>query len=229
LRRLFVSALLGAFLAAEAHAGGTIHGQIWPSRTAARGAQPERRSMLDVLLGRREPQRRPPPRRDPDVADAVVMVREIPEGAERRLARDAGLVRPRLAFRGSRLVPRVTAVPAGSALEIENRDGLWHGAFSLSPTTHFDLANLAPGTVRAVGFPRAGVVNVHCELHPDEIGYVVVAPNHAFARADSLGRFELPKLPPGEYEVSLWHPRRGSRVTRMVVPKRGESRCELAF
>ena len=39
----------------------------------------------------------------------------------------------------------------------------------------------------------------------------------------------LPKLPPGEYQVEIWHPLRGNRVVAVTVPKRGDVTCDLAF
>ena len=34
-------------------------------------------------------------------------------------------------------------------------------------------------------------------------------------------RFSLPALPPGEYDLRLWHPRYGERRWHVVLPRRG--------
>ncbi len=83
--------------------------------------------------------------------------------------------------------------------------------------------------IDTVKLARAGVINIHCDIHPDEVGFVVIAPNHAFTRPDSLGHFTLPKLPPGDYQIEIWHPLRGDRVAQVVVPKHGDATCDLAF
>lgn len=78
-------------------------------------------------------------------------------------------------------------------------------------------------------FDRAGVANLHCDIHPDESGFVVVVPNHAFARPDSLGRFALPKLPKGDYTLHVWHPRLGEITRDVTMPKHGDLKIELRF
>jgi plastocyanin len=169
----------------------------------------------------------------PGVTDAVITVRRIPEATERRLAgqmqRDRRRTNPRMVIQKSRYKPRVMAVAAGNDLEFQNLDRIWHSTFSVSTAQRFDLGKLKPGAVDTVTLARPGVINLHCDIHPEETGFLVVAPNHAYARPDSLGRFELPRLPSGSYEVQIWHPVRGSRERVVVVPSRGDAQCDLAF
>lgn len=257
MRRLLACAALLA-LACPAHAGGVIRGTLWPTRgeakraDLARAQQPARRpsSGLFDFLGtpslrktpapvaqpasaKRPVAKLPPPVRASDLRDAVVLVREVPPAVEKRLmeraARDRRRPLARVTITKSRYQPRVVAVAAGTSVEFRNADKIWHSVFSVSAASHFDLGKLKPGVFETLVLKRPGVINVHCDIHPDEAGFVVVAKNHVFAKADSLGHFELPKLPPGTYQLSLWHPLRGSREQQVVVPKRGDVTCDLAF
>lgn len=244
-----------ALLSAEARAGGVIHGTIWSSRGEARRATlarervaaqvPPRRGFFGLFSSPPRPgldaaaasasgvSAMPVPRRQPGITDAVVSIREIPAGFEKRLAqqsaRDRSRPYPRIVLSQSRFRPRVLATAVGSNVEFQNLDRIWHSTFSVSSAHRFDLGKLQPGAMDTVRFDAAGVINVHCDIHPDETGFVVVTPNHAIARPDSLGRFTLPRLPPGTYKVDLWHPQRGARESMIVVPKRGEVACDMAF
>lgn len=258
-RALLACAVLLTLSSAAAHATGQIRGTIWSTRgearraelarEKARAAKPQRQSGLFDFLGtpalRRTPAvparakpaphavRAPVPRRQPGVTDAVISVRSIPEATERRLAkqmeRDRRRQSPRMVIQKSRYKPRVMAVAAGSDVEFQNLDRIWHSTFSVSTAHRFDIGKLKPGASGTAKLARPGVINLHCDIHPEEAGFLVVTPNHAYARPDSLGRFELPRLPAGSYVVNIWHPLRGTREATVVVPSRGDAECDLAF
>jgi plastocyanin len=175
------------------------------------------------------------------VADAVIYLESVPDKVERQLASKVAAKRSwfmiaRPGPRPSRIVqidkqfrPRVAAVSVGAKVEVQNLDRVYHNTFSVSPAKRFDLGKYPPGRIDTVSFDRPGVVNLHCDIHPDMLGFVVVTPNHAFTRPDSLGHYRLPKLPPGNYTVHVFHPRRGEIERRIVVPKRGDLALDLAF
>lgn len=208
-------------VAPPALAGTNVRGTLWMSSSArARAAKAGA------------------PRPQPGVREGVVWVEAIPGGLESRLAMprrhwySPTASRPPLPVvsqRGDRFSPRVLVVPAGSNVVFANRDGLYHGAFSVSSAKAFDLGKRAPGRRDTVGFERAGVVNLHCEIHPLAIGYVVVTPNHAYAVPDSTGCFRLPRLPEGRYVLHAWHPRLGDRTLAFAVPRRGAVALEPSF
>jgi plastocyanin len=165
--------------------------------------------------------------------DAVVYLDKIPEKVEKKLTKP-GLFRkarrpPRIVQRDLHFVPRVLATAVGGLVEFENLDRVYHNTFSVSAAKRFDLGKYAPGRLDTVVFDRVGVANLHCDIHPDESGFVVVVPNHAFTRPDSLGRFTLPKLPRGEYTVHVWHPRLGEFTRAVTMPKHGDLKLELKF
>ena len=167
------------------------------------------------------------------VKEAVVYVDRIPDKVERKLTRGHWWKRepklPRIVQANRRFTPRVLAVAAGSRVEFANLDRVYHNAFSVSAARRFDLGKYLPGHVDTVAFDRAGVANLHCDIHPDESGFVVVLPNHAFTRPDSLGRFTLPKLPPGTYSVRAWHPRLGELRREVTMLRRGDLTLELKY
>ena len=52
--------------------------------------------------------------------------------------------------------------------------------------------------------------------------YVVVVPHRVFAVPKRTGEFKLPKLPPGQYTLHLWHPNFGEQSRLVEVPKKGD-------
>ncbi len=177
------------------------------------------------------------PRVQKGVADAVVYLERIPDNVEARLAhpmtgvwifrKSVSLPAPSIVQKGLKFSPRVAVVAAGSRVEFSNTDRVYHNAFSVSAARRFDLGKYAPGHRDTLLFKRPGVINLHDDIFPDMLGYLVVTPNHAFARPDSTGRFELPRLPAGSYTLRVWHPHRGEIRRNILVPKRGDVDVEL--
>jgi len=224
--RLAVPIALAACLAASpARADSPVSGTLWLSSAARDAAKSQ-------AAGAKERQK--------GVTEAVVWVAKIPERVETRLAsprRGWFVLRnpappaplPSVAQREDRFTPRVTAVPAGSSVEFTNRDRLYHSTFSVSGAKRFDLGKTPPGRRDTLAFPRAGIINLHCEIHPKAVGYVVVTPNRAYATPDPAGRFRLPKLPPGRYELRAWHPLKGELKLPFDVPRRGTVHLNPTF
>lgn len=212
--------VLATCLISSAASAGVIRGTLWlthPSAAARAAAEAKSRS-------------RPA---QPGVSDAVIYIENIPEKSERKLMHRGWFSSkpqiPRVIQQDRRFMPRVISVTQGTSVEFLNRDLVYHNAFSVSVARRFDLGRYPPGKANTVRFERAGVVNVHCDIHPDMSGYVVVVPNHAFDRPDSLGSYALPKLPPGRYALRVWHPRLGELRRDVEIPKHGNVELPLVF
>ena len=172
------------------------------------------------------------------ITESVIYLEKVPESVEHKLSgrptfwffhRPAEPRPARIVQQNQRFIPRVLAIAAGTQVEFENRDRVYHNAFSVSSAKHFDLGKYPPGQIDTVLFERPGVVNLHCDIHPEMLGFVVVTPNHAIVRPDSLGAFTLPKLPPGNYTLHAWNPKRPEFKQAFEVPKRGDVNLNLRF
>jgi plastocyanin len=143
------------------------------------------------------------------VNDAVLWVERIPAVADSGLALVAR-PRPQLAQIDQCFMPRVVSVAAGGKVDFPNQDPIYHNVFSVSATRRFDLGKYPRGQSRSVTFPKAGLVNVYCDIHSDMAAFVLVAPNHAFTQPAADGAYALPDLPAGKYVLHVWHPDFGS-------------------
>ena len=120
-------------------------------------------------------------------------------------ADDAASHPPQVQQLDRRFTPDLVVVPAGSSVSFPNMDPIFHNIYSLSKPKSFDLGNYDKGETRKVTFPRAGIVDVYCHLHPNMAATIVVTPNRWYARPDRSGQFRIPNVPPGQYTVVAWH------------------------
>jgi len=104
-----------------------------------------------------------------------------------------------------RFTPDLLVVAAGSTVSFPNMDPIFHNIFSLSKPKTFDLGSYDKGETREVVFPKPGIVDVYCHLHPNMTATVVVTPNRWYARSDRSGHYEIQNVPPGNYTVVAWH------------------------
>jgi plastocyanin len=104
-----------------------------------------------------------------------------------------------------RFSPDLLVVPVGSTVSFPNMDPIFHNIFSLSKPKAFDLGSYDKGETRMVAFPKPGVVDLYCHLHPNMAATIVATPNRWYARSDRSGKFEIENVPPGKYTVVAWN------------------------
>lgn len=119
-------------------------------------------------------------------------------------------------------VPHVIAVTTGSTVDFPNEDLIFHNVFSLSRSATFDLGRYPRGASKSRTFTRPGIVKVFCHLHSHMSALIRVFDHPHFTIPDRDGRFSLPNLVPGRYDVVAWHERVGE-VTQSVAVTAGQS------
>jgi plastocyanin len=120
-------------------------------------------------------------------------------------------------------VPHVLPVAVGATVNFPNEDPFFHNVFSLSKAGTFDLGRYPTGTSKSVTFDRPGTVQVFCHIHSDMRATVLVLENPYFVVVDSAGRFVLPAVPPGEFDLVAWHERIQPARRRVSVRPGGTS------
>lgn len=115
-------------------------------------------------------------------------------------------------------VPHVQIAAIGSELLLKNSDPILH-------TVH---ARVDSETLFNVGLPRwrqvvkkldrPEVIRINCDvLHAWMSAAIVVADTPYFALTDEHGNFAIASVPPGSYEVEVWHERLGRKSIRVSV------------
>jgi plastocyanin len=116
-----------------------------------------------------------------------------------------------------RFSPDLLVVQVGSTVSFPNMDPVFHNIFSLSKPRSFDLGSYDKGDSRQVTFPKPGIVDVYCHLHPNMAATIIVTPNRWYARSDRTGQYRIPDVAPGKYTVVAWHKTAGFFRKSIVV------------
>lgn len=103
--------------------------------------------------------------------------------------------------------PFFTAVPVGSTLLFENQDNEMHNVHSTTPGNRFDIGAHNKGDIKTVIFEKPGAVMLRCKIHTQMRGMVFVSPSQYYAVVGKDGKYELPNVPPGTFQMEAWHPR----------------------
>ena len=114
-------------------------------------------------------------------------------------------------------MPDLVVVPIGSAVSFPNMDPIFHNIYSLSKAKTFDLGSYDKGETRKVVFPKPGIVEIYCHLHPNMAATVVVTPNRWYTKPDANGQYHIPDVPPGKYTVVAWHKAAGFFRKSIVI------------
>jgi plastocyanin len=114
-------------------------------------------------------------------------------------------------------VPRVLAVPAGSTVEFRNDDVYYHNVFSLSATQKFDTGIYATGVAHRQTFKKAGLVELLCNIHASMRGFIYVVDSAYYTQPRPSGAFTIRGVPPGRYELKVWHEASAEVLTQPLV------------
>lgn len=105
-------------------------------------------------------------------------------------------------------VPLVSVVQTGAAVEFPNNDTVRHHVYSFSASKVFELKLYAGTPAKPVVFDKPGVVVLGCNIHDKMLAYILVADTPWFAVSGDDGTAKIADLPPGDYLLQAWHPRR---------------------
>lgn len=125
--------------------------------------------------------------------------------------------------------PHVMAVVVGTTVKFLNSDRLTHNIFSQSPPKIFDLGRIAPNTSAQLAFEKPGVIELLCGFHSRMLAYIHVMEHPYFAVPDSKGRFAIKGVPPGTYQLRIWHEQSSGASKEAKVAADQSSPVQLYF
>jgi plastocyanin len=136
--------------------------------------------------------------------------------------------RARMDQRDEAFAPHVLAIVSGTTVDFPNNDQTYHNVFSLSRTKPFDLGRYAAGRSKSVRFDRPGIVRVFCDIHAHMSAFILVFSHRYFSVTDDEGRYRLPNVPPGSYNVVAWNESTPEETRKVTIPEAGGD-VELNF
>lgn len=129
--------------------------------------------------------------------------------------------------KGKTFLPHILAITAGTVVDFPNDDPIFHNAFSNYNGQIFDLALYPPGSTRSVRFIRPGVVRVFCNIHASMSAVIVVLETPYFAVSKRDGTFAIPDVPPGKYQMRVFHERATDASLRALTRQVTVERTDL--
>ena len=193
--RLLTLGVFGTLACASvASAQGTITGTV---TTGAKGLAPVRVTIDQQVCG-------------PELADEAIVV-----DAQGRLANAVviltGLKRehsaePMVLNEKCRFSPRVQLIAPKASVKTSSKDPVLHttNAQLENGRSLFNVAVPVPGLTITKAITPSGNVRLSCNTHPWMRGWMVVT-SEAAAVSGADGRFTIDNVPPGTYELRVWH------------------------
>jgi len=121
--------------------------------------------------------------------------------------------------KGCVYVPHVMGIMVGQPYRILNSDGILHNVHAL-PKINRGFNRPMPATVKesSATFDKAeSVFQIKCDVHPWMSAYVGVFTHPFFSTTKADGKFTIPGLDPGTYEITAWHERLGTQTATVTV------------
>jgi plastocyanin len=113
---------------------------------------------------------------------------------------------PQLVQKHKSFQPPLLVIPVGGKVEFPNRDPFFHNVFSLFEGKRFDLGLYESGTTRFVQFDKPGISFIFCNIHAEMSAVVIALTTPYYAISNSRGEISIPNVPPGRYDVQVFHP-----------------------
>lgn len=130
--------------------------------------------------------------------------------------------------------PYISVIRAGSSVVFANRDTVEHHIKSFSSSKPFEIAVHKPGdTPPPIRFDKEGAIVAYCILHDWMRAYVYVADTPWAAVSGDNGLARIENVPPGDYELTAWHPDLGQfkppLTSKVTVGASGTTQTTVKF
>ena len=116
-------------------------------------------------------------------------------------------------------VPHAMGIMIGQAYRILNSDGILHNVHTL-PKVNSSFNRAMPATSKEATTTFAKpepIFQIKCDVHPWMSAYIGVFTHPFFATTGTDGKFTIPGLDAGTYEITAWHERLGTQMGTVTV------------
>jgi len=129
-----------------------------------------------------------------------------------------------------RFTPHVQAGSVGQFVQLKNSDPILHTAHARFTGNQPEFnVGLYPGRVSRKPLIAPGLVRIQCEVHPWMSAYIVVTDHPYYAVTDLYGEYELSDVPPGTYQLKVWHESLGVQEKRIEIKAGGAQGVDFNF
>lgn len=156
------------------------------------------------------------------IKNAVVYLANISKGK----AMDAAAAE--IDQKGCEYTPHVVMMKAGGPIDILNNDGILHNIHSTSKVNReINVAQPKFKKKLTQTIEKPEIIQVKCDVHSWMSGVIVAAEHPYYAVTDDNGAFKLADVPPGKYQVKVWHETLGEQNKEIEVKGGGEAKVSF--
>jgi hypothetical protein len=167
------------------------------------------------------------------IQDAVVFLHKVKEGK----AMPADLAAIELNQEKCQYHPFLSVMSNGGKLTAKNSDHTLHNihTYELIGKARRTVFNVSQPTfgdkvTKKIKLRKGAGMKVECDAHDFMHAFVFVAKNPYFSVVNDKGEFEITDVPPGKYEIRIWHGLLGEKKGGSVdVEAGGAATVELSF
>jgi plastocyanin len=161
-----------------------------------------------------------------DASQAVVWLSPVGRTTVDAPRQDASRI-PQLVQKNKSFQPSLLVIPVGGKVEFPNHDPFFHNVFSLFEGKRFDLGLYESGTTRFVQFDKPGISYIFCNIHAEMSAVIIALNTPYYAVSNARGEITIPNVPPGRYELQVFHtsvpPDNLRTVTREITVASGDT------
>ncbi|NMP15455.1 hypothetical protein [Thalassotalea sp. Y01] len=117
-----------------------------------------------------------------------------------------------------KFTPYLTVVAKGTPVIFANHDDITHHIYTVNETTRFDFKLKIQGQPKQISFDTSNEIAMGCNIHDWMAGHLFVVDTPYFAMTDASGRAQLNKLPSGDYQIGIYHPKMSTQDQRLRYP-----------
>lgn len=110
-----------------------------------------------------------------------------------------------IAQENRKFTPQISVIRKSGTLRFPNKDNVNHHVYSFSKPLAFELPLYKGSNVPELKAINAGEVILGCNIHDWMIGYLLIV-DTPFYQQNESANWHFSDLPPGEYELAIWHP-----------------------
>jgi hypothetical protein len=166
------------------------------------------------------------------LADAVIQIRNINRGkAWEPVFDEARIYQIDCSFQ-----PYVQIIRDTADVYVVNFDPILHNihAYEVYEGTRRSMFNFSqPNAGQEDRIPlslrRGHLLTIDCNAHNWMASWLYTSSNPYLAVTSNDGRFELPDIPPGQYQLAVWHPLLGEKVVNLRVDDNAELQFDLVW
>ena len=124
--------------------------------------------------------------------------------------------------------PHILVAPVDEVVEVVNSDPITHNIHTVAFANR-PLNRAQPSAVETieVSFMAAEKVRVRCDMHEWMGAWIVVVDHPYHAVTDATGGFLLENVPPGTYQMEVWHETLGAVTQEVTVTAGEESQVDV--